>query len=61
MSLKVESIKKLMGWCPNTRAYEARQRTNFESFESDIPDRAKGDSGDQKIPDGSEKQVLELF
>jgi hypothetical protein len=50
MSLKVGSIKKLMGWCPNTRAYEARQRTNFESFKSDIPDKEKGDDRDQKNP-----------
>lgn len=50
MSLKVENIKKLMGWCPNARVHEARQHINFESFESGIPDKAKGDEGDQRNP-----------
>ena len=50
MSLKVENIKKIMGWCPNARTSETRQHINFESFESGIPDREKGDNGDQKNP-----------
>lgn len=41
-------IKKLMEWCPNAKTHEAKQQTNFGIFESDIPDRAKGDDGDQK-------------
>lgn len=48
MSLEVESIKKLMGWCPNARTSETRRHINFESFESGIPDREKGDDGYQK-------------
>lgn len=48
MSLKVENIKKLMGWCPNARTSETRRHINFESCESDIPDREKGDDGCQK-------------
>ena len=39
-----------MGWCPNAREFEARQRTNLKVLESDIPDRAKRDDGDQKNP-----------
>lgn len=50
MSLKVENIKKLMGWCPNARSHESRQHINFENFESGVPDREKGDNGDQKNP-----------
>ncbi|HHV24460.1 MAG: DUF1673 domain-containing protein [Methanosarcina sp.] len=41
-------IKKLMGWCPNVRAHEARQHINLENFESDIPDRVGGENGDLK-------------
>ncbi len=48
MALKY--IKKLMGWCPNVRAHEARQHINLENFESDIPDRAGGENGDLKNP-----------
>lgn len=48
MNLKVENIKKMMGWCPNAITYETRQPINFESLDSGIPDREKGDGGDQK-------------
>lgn len=48
MSLKVENIKKMMGWCPNARTSETRRHINFESSESGIPDREKGDDGYQK-------------
>ena len=48
MSLKVENIKKLMGWCPNAKAHEARQHVNLENFNSDVPDRARGEGGDTK-------------
>ena len=50
MSLKVEFIKKLMGWCPNVRAHEARKHINLENFESNVPDRAGGENGDMKNP-----------
>ena len=48
MSLKVENIKKLMGWCPNARAHQARWHINLENFDSDIPDRTRGEGGDTK-------------
>ncbi|AKB38914.1 hypothetical protein MSSAC_4324 [Methanosarcina siciliae C2J] len=50
MNLKVENIKKLMGWCPNARASEARRNVSLENFDSDIPDRAKGKNEDLKSP-----------
>lgn len=50
MSLIAENIKKLMEWCPNARASEARQHINFENFESGIQDKAKGDNEGQKNP-----------
>ncbi|AKB38909.1 hypothetical protein MSSAC_4319 [Methanosarcina siciliae C2J] len=50
MSLKVENIKKLMGWCPNAREFESRRHISLENFGSDIPDRAKGENGDLKNP-----------
>ncbi len=48
MSRESRYIKKLMSWCPNTRAYEARRNINLENFDSDIPDRARGEGGDTK-------------
>lgn len=48
MALKY--IKKLMGWCPNVRAHEARKHINLENFESNVPDRAGGENGDMKNP-----------
>ncbi len=50
MNLKVENIKKLMGWCPNVRAHESRHQISLESFDSDIPDKAGGENGDLKNP-----------
>lgn len=44
-----ERIKKLMGWCPNAKAHETRQ-VNLESFDSDVPDRARDDNIDLKTP-----------
>lgn len=49
MNLNTEYIKKLMGWCPNARASEARRHVNFENLEG-VPERAKGESGDLKKP-----------
>lgn len=46
--MTLEHIKKLMGWCPNARTSETRRHINFESCESGIPDREKGDDGCQK-------------
>lgn len=58
MSLKVENIKRLMGWCPNAKAHETRQHINFESFESGIPDKAMGDGGDQRNPGWFQKASI---
>ncbi|PAV12197.1 hypothetical protein ASJ81_07635 [Methanosarcina spelaei] len=43
-----DQIKKLMGWCPNAKAHEARQHVHLENFGSDIPDRARGENGNLK-------------
>lgn len=48
VSLKVENIKKIMGWCPNARVHEARRNVSLENFNSDIPDRARVEGGDTK-------------
>ncbi|AKB83941.1 hypothetical protein MSBR3_3363 [Methanosarcina barkeri 3] len=32
MSLKVENIKKFMGWCPNAKAFETGSRNSFANF-----------------------------
>lgn len=50
MNLNTEYIKKLMGWCPNAGAAEARRNVNFENFNSDIPERAGKENGDLKNP-----------
>lgn len=61
MSLKVEFIKKLMGWCPNVRAHEARKHINLENFESDIPDRAGRENGNMKNPGWLRKASTRTF
>lgn len=43
VSLKVKAIRKLMGWCPYAKVKEAKQPVSFESFDFNIPDRARGD------------------
>ena len=48
MNLNIEYIKKLMGWCPNARASEARRNVSCENFDSDVPERAGGDNGGLK-------------
>lgn len=48
MSRESRYTKKLMSWCPTTRAYEARRNINLENFDSDIPDRARGEGEDTK-------------
>jgi len=50
VSLKVENIKKLMGWCPNAGASEARRHINLERFELDTPAGAGVEGEDMKSP-----------
>ena len=54
-------IKKLMGWCPNAKAHEARQQTNFEIFDSNIPDRARGENGDLKNPGWLQRESNQIL
>ena len=61
MSLKVETIKRMMGWCPNAKAHEARQPINFESFESGISSRSSGDDEKQKNPGWFRKTSVQTF
>ncbi|AAM07832.1 TPA: DUF1673 domain-containing protein [Methanosarcina acetivorans] len=48
MNLNTEYIKKLIGWCPNVRASEARRNVSFENFNSDIHERAGKENRDPK-------------
>lgn len=48
MNWEAKFIKKLMGWCPNTKIVEAKRNVSFESFDSGTPDRGRGESGDIK-------------
>lgn len=48
MNIFKESLRKLMGWCPNAKANEARKHTLLENFSIDISDGARGDSGNLK-------------
>lgn len=50
MNLKVESIKKLMGWCPNAKTHRAIQQADLEYFGSDILDKPEGNNRDLKDP-----------
>lgn len=59
--MTLEYIKKLMGWCPNAKIHEARQHINFESFESGIPDKVKGDDGDQRNPGWLQRESNQIL
>lgn len=48
--MTLEYIKKLMGWCPNAKAFETGPRINLENFDSNVPDRARGDNSCLKNP-----------
>lgn len=50
-----------MGWCPNAKALEARQQTNFEIFDSNIPDRARGENGDLKNPGWLQRESNQIL
>jgi hypothetical protein len=46
--MTLEYIRKLMGWCPNTRALEGRQCIRLEEIELDTLDGARRGNGDLK-------------
>ncbi len=47
MNIFAKSIRKLMGWCPtNAKANEAKRHISLENFNSDVPDKARGEGGD---------------
>jgi hypothetical protein len=48
MSLKIENIKKFMGWCPNAKSNETRKYFLLENFDLEIPDRPGGEIRPQK-------------
>jgi hypothetical protein len=48
MSLKIENIKKFMGWCPNAKSNETRKHIPLENFDLEIPDRPGGEIRPQK-------------
>lgn len=48
MNVLIKNIRKLMGWCPNSRAHEARHQISLENFDSDIPDKAGGENDNLK-------------
>lgn len=49
MNMLTESIRKFMGWCPNAKAYEARQHVHLKNTNSDTPERARRKNKDTKI------------
>ena len=61
MSLKVEYIKKLMGWCPNAKAHEARRNIDLENFDSNVPDRARGDNSCLKNPGWLQRESNQIL
>lgn len=56
-----EFIKKLMGWCPNVRAHEARRQISLENFDSDVPDRARGDPRYLKNPGWLQRESNQIL
>jgi hypothetical protein len=61
VSLKAENIKRLMGWCLNTKEHEARRHVNLENFDSDVPDRARGENGDLKSPGWLQRESNQIL
>jgi len=61
VSLKVEYIKKLMGWCPNAKAHEARRNIDLENFDSNVPDRARGDNSCLKNPGWLQRESNQIL
>jgi len=61
VSLRVENIKKLMGWCPNARISETSQYVNLERFELDIPAGAGREGGDMKSPERLRKASTRIL
>ncbi|MFY1113050.1 MAG: DUF1673 domain-containing protein [Methanosarcinaceae archaeon] len=61
MNLNTEYIKKLMGWCPNAGAAEARRNVSLENFNSDIPERSRGENGDLKNPGWIRKTSIQTL
>ena len=59
MALKY--IKKLMGWSPNVRAHEARSQINLENFDSDVPDKARGDTRYLKNPGWLQREKNQIL
>lgn len=59
--MTLEYIKKLMGWCPNARANEARRNTDIENFDSNISDRARGDNSRLKSPGWLQRESNQIL
>jgi hypothetical protein len=47
MTLTIEYIKKLMGWCPNAQANRAERHTHLEDNYMNTLDSARGKIGSQ--------------
>jgi hypothetical protein len=61
VNLNTEYIKKLMGWCPNARAVEAKRNASLETFNFDIPERAGKENGDLKNPGWIRKTSIQTL
>jgi len=46
MTITLEYVKKLMGWCPNNGAFESRQYSDVGKIELDTLDEIRGKNGD---------------
>ena len=63
MNWESRYIKKLMGWCPYTKTYEAeaKRHVSLENFDSDIPDIARGEKGDLKNPGWLQRESNQIL
>ncbi|AKB59871.1 DUF1673 domain-containing protein [Methanosarcina barkeri] len=61
MNWKAKYIRKLMGWCPNAKANEARRNIDLENFDSNIPDRARGDNSCLKNPGWLQRESNQIL
>jgi len=61
MNWEAKCIKKFMGWCPNAKAHGAIQQADPENFDSDIPNRARGENRDLKDPRWLQKESNQIL
>ena len=63
MNRESKLIKKLMGWCPNAKSLATgdRRHASLENFDSNVPDRARGDNRRLKNPGWLQRESNQIL